>query len=151
MRTVFKTAEASGCRELTVKTEERMDTAVMTVSAPGHPIPIEAIAALTGNAVASDIDSPSYIALREASEAAASMRGSIGYTEVFGSGHVVIEFERAIDSPLPPLIAEDSNPDAAPPDTSESVVEPERVSTEITFSTAMNLRPERPTAAIRLG
>ena len=80
---------------MTLQAEERGETAVATISARNDLLPIEAIAALTGNSISSDTTSDAYIALKEAHEAAAKMRGTIGYAQAFGISHIVVEFDVA--------------------------------------------------------
>jgi hypothetical protein len=140
LRTVLKAARDSGCQTITVKTEERTSRAVATISTHGQLLPIEGIAALTGNTEASDTQNKTYVALRTIHESAAEMGGSIGYTEVFGMSHVVIEFERAPED----VGLSESN------DVAEVAASPSSRSAAGTgFTAAVDLRPERPTASIR--
>ena len=135
IRTILNAAETAHCEQVTVKTGERSSQAMITISAHGHLLPIEGIAALTGNAEAGDADRATYIALRDANTMAAEMGGTIGYTEVFGMSHVVLELDRA------PV---DSEAEGA-----ETARREQPSITELGFTAAVDLRPERPTASIR--
>ncbi len=137
MRTVLNAARAAECHQVTLKTGERSSKAIVTISAHGQLLPIEGIAALTGNTESGDSNSATYIALRDAHAMAADMGGTIGYTEVFGMSHVVIELERAGEDIADPT--QDAH--------EEKVVSP--VLPREGFTAAVDLRPERPTASIR--
>ena len=135
IRTILNAAETAQCEQVTVKTGERSSQAMITISAHGHLLPIEGIAALTGNAEADDAGHATYIALRDAHTMAADMGGTIGYTEVFGMSHVVLELDRAsVDADA----ERDESARREPPSI-----------TELGFTAAVDLRPERPTASIR--
>lgn len=132
LRTVLSAATDSGCAYISLRTAERPDRATASVSGRDDLLTVEAVAALTGNAVSEDLESNAYRALRSANELAASMDGTIGYAQAFGMSHIVID--------LP----------AAP--TNIGVTAP-RLKTdqpfEISFAATVGLRPERPTSSIR--
>jgi len=132
LRTVLHAATDSGCAYITLQTAERSGRATASISGRDDLLSIEAIAALTGNTVAEDLASDGYRALRTAYEIAASMDGSIGYAQAFGISHIVLE--------LP----------AAPTDLGITThrLKPSQPF-ELSFATAVDLRPERPTSSIR--
>ena len=132
LRTVLNSATDSGCAYITLRTAERSDRATATISGRDDLLSSEAIAALTGNTVTEDLDSDNYRALRSAFELAASLEGNIGYAQAFGISHIVIELPRA-----------PSNLGITTP-----VLKPDQ-SFELSFAAAADLRPERPTSAIR--
>ncbi|MGI9584373.1 MAG: hypothetical protein ACR2N7_02155 [Acidimicrobiia bacterium] len=143
LRTIVNAARDTGCTSMTLQAEERGETAVATISARNELLPVEAIAALTGNSIASDAASDSYIALREAHDAAAKMRGTIGYAQAFGLSHIVVEFDVAPQDIGIQQPSSDSQGQNRPATQSES-----RRPT-LTYNAAVDLRPERPTTAIR--
>lgn len=132
LRTVLNAATDSGCAFITLRTEQGADRATVAISGRDDLLSIEAAAALTGNTVSEDLHSDDYRALRSAYELAASMRGSIGYVQAFGISHIVVD--------LP----------AAPTDLGITVprLKPDQPF-EISFAAVSDLRPERPTSAIR--
>ena len=132
LRTVLNAATDSGCAYITLQTAERGERATASISGRDDLLNIEAVAALTGNTVSEDLGSDAYRALRSVYELAASMGGSIGYAQAFGISHIVIDLPMArtdvgITSPSP------------------KIEQP----FELSFATAVDLRPERPTSAIR--
>ncbi|MGI9667706.1 MAG: hypothetical protein ACR2N2_11540 [Acidimicrobiia bacterium] len=136
LRTVVNAAISNGCDELQITTENRTNAAVLSVSAKGDVLPVEAVGALTGNYESQDKHAEAFIALAAAHETALAMDASIGHTEVFGRSHVVFEL---------PLAPRDVKVQTATP-------LPERLpapTKELTYTTAAELRPERPTSAIR--
>lgn len=135
LRTVLHAATDSGCGYITLKTTERAGRATASISGRDELLSIEAVAALTGNTVAEDLHTDTYRALRSAYELAGSMDGSIGYAEAFGISHIVIDL---------PVARSDVG--ITTPHT-----KPEQPTFELSFATAMDLRPERPTSAIRFG
>ncbi|MFV2000468.1 MAG: hypothetical protein ACC654_08920 [Acidimicrobiia bacterium] len=132
LRTILNTVQESGCAYVTLRTEQRPRIAVVTISGRDDLAPVEAIAALTGNTEFSDAQNEDFIALKAAHELAGEMGGTIGYAQAFGMSHIVIDFP------------------AAPDDLS---VDPphhmEHDPFDVSFSTAVGLRPERPTTSIR--
>lgn len=132
LRTVLNAATDSGCAFITLRTEQGADRATVSISGRDDLLSIEAAAALTGNTVSEDLESNDYRALRSAYELAASMRGTIGYVQAFGISHIVVD--------LP----------AAPTDLGITVprLKPDQPF-EISFAAVSDLRPERPTSAIR--
>ncbi|GMR01965.1 MAG: hypothetical protein BMS9Abin20_0289 [Acidimicrobiia bacterium] len=132
LRTLINAVVEGGCAYVTLRTEQRAESAVASISGRDNLLPVEAVAALTGNTEASDVTNDSYLALKAAHQLAAEMGGSIGYAQAFGLSHIVVEFP------------------AAPNDLG---VQPPREMTrdpfEVSFSTAVDLRPERPTTSIR--
>ncbi|GMQ98865.1 MAG: hypothetical protein BMS9Abin17_1396 [Acidimicrobiia bacterium] len=132
LRTILNTVQEGGCAYVTLRTEQRPRSAVVTISGRDDLAPVEAIAALTGNTEFSDALNEDFIALKAAHELAGAMGGTIGYAQAFGMSHIVIDFP------------------AAPDDLS---VEPpphmEQDPFDLSFSTVVGLRPERPTTSIR--
>lgn len=132
LRTVLNAAIDSGCAYITLQTAERSGRATASVSGRDDLLTVEAIAALTGNTVTEDLDSDAYRALRSAHEIAASMHGSIGYAQAFGISHIVID--------LP----------GAPSELRINAPHPKRTQPfDLSFASAVDLRPERPTSSIR--
>ena len=129
---------------MTLQAEERGEIAVATISARSDLLPIEAIAALTGNSITSDVDTDAYIALREAHDAAAKMRGTIGYAQAFGVSHIVVEFDVAPEDIGIQQSKRDSGNGAGAFGTSNGSERP-----LLKYTSAVDLRPERPTTAIR--
>jgi hypothetical protein len=132
LRTILSAATDSGCVYISLRTAERPDRATASVSGRDDLLTANAVAALTGNTVAEDRESDTYRALRSANELAASMDGSIGYAQAFGLSHIVIDLPAApsnIGITAPRIKAEHPF--------------------EISFATAVGLRPERPTSSIR--
>ncbi|MCL1594357.1 MAG: hypothetical protein M3132_08410 [Actinomycetia bacterium] len=132
LRTVLKAARDSGCAFITLRTEQRPTSAVVTISGRDDLASVEAIAALTGNTVSTDAENEDFIALKGAHELAASMGGTIGYAQAFGMSHIVID--------LP----------AAPDDL--TVTAPTQIDQDpidVSFVAAAGFRPERPTTSIR--
>jgi signal transduction histidine kinase len=144
LRTIVSAARESGCTSMTLEAEERGETAVATISARNDLLPIEAVAALTGNSITSDVDSDAYIALKEAHDAAAKMRGTIGYAQAFGVSHIVVEFDVAPEDIGIQQPKRDSGNDSNTSQTSNG--SGRRL---LTYTSAVDLRPERPTTAIR--
>jgi signal transduction histidine kinase len=142
LRTIVNAARDTGCTTMTLQAEERGETAVATISARDELLPIEAIAALTGNSIASDATSDTYIALREAHDAAAKMRGTIGYAQAFGLSHIVVEFDVA-----PQNIGIQPPDDKTGPGRNGNQSGSRRRT--LTYNAAADLRPERSTTAIR--
>jgi len=141
LRTVLSASDASGCTELTVRTEERSDRATVTFSSGEAILPIEGVAALTGNSQESDTAKTSFVALREAYESAADMGGTVGYATALGMTHVIVEFVRA------PGTTDGTRSESRPPASEfgpAPILKP-------TFMSAVDFRPERPTASIRFG
>jgi hypothetical protein len=132
LRTVLAAAVESGCAYITLETAERPNRATASISGRDDLLNMEAIAALTGNTVSEDLDSDDYRALRSAYELAASMNGSIGYVEAFGISHIVVEL------PIAPVDLGIRTP-----------VQKPQQPFELSFTAAADLRPERPTSAIR--
>jgi hypothetical protein len=132
LRTVLNAATDSGCAYIALRTAERSNRATATVSGRDDLLISEAIAALTGNTVAEDLGNDNYRALRSAYELAASLKGNIGYAQAFGISHIVIEL---------PLAPSDLGITAP-------VLKPDQPF-ELSFAAAADLRPERPTSAIR--
>jgi len=132
LRTVLKSATASGCAYITLQTAEPAGRSTASISGRDDLLSIEAMAALTGNTVSEDLDNDGYRALRSAYELAASMNGTIGYAQAFGISHIVVD--------LPSAPAELG---ITPPRT-----KPEQPF-ELSFAAAVDLRPERPTSSIR--
>lgn len=131
LRTVLNAATDSGCAYITLHSAEQAGRATASISGRDDLLNVEAVAALTGNTVSEDLASDAYRALRSAYELAASMGGSIGYAQAFGISHIVIDLPMArsdvgITTPSP---------------------KPEQPF-ELSFAAA-DLRPERPTSAIR--
>ncbi len=132
LRTVLKAATDSGCAYITLHTAERSGQATVSVSGRDDLLNLEAIAALTGNTLAEDLESDAYRALRSAHEIAASMHGSIGYAQAFGISHIVID--------LP----------GAPSELGINAPRLKRAQPfELSFASAVDVRPERPTSSIR--
>lgn len=132
LRTVLNTATDSGCAYITLHTTERSGRATASISGRDNLLNVEAVAALTGNTISEDHGSEAYRALRSAYELAASMGGSIGYAQAFGISHIVIDLPTAradLGITTPQLKLEQP--------------------LELSFATAVGLRPERPTSAIR--
>jgi signal transduction histidine kinase len=132
LRTALNAATDSGCAHITLHSVERAGRATASISARDDLLNIEAIAALTGNTISEDLGSDAYRALRSAYELAASMGGSIGYAQAFGISHIVIDL---------PMARRDfgiTTPNPKPEQTFE-----------LSFATTTELRPERPTSAIR--
>lgn len=144
LRTIVSAARESGCTSMTLQAEERGETAVATISAPSDLLPLEAIAALTGNSITSDVDTDVYIALREAHDAAAKMRGTIGYAQAFGISHIVVEFDVAPEDIGIQQPKRDSGNGPSAIGTSNGSERP-----LLRYTSAVDLRPERPTTAIR--
>ncbi len=134
LRTLIRAAQQSGCARITLRTEQRGDHATLTISGRDELLSAEGIAALTGNAQASDTESSDYTSLKSAHRLAAEMDGSIGYAEAFGVTHIVLT--------LP-----------APPD-DLGLQTPRQLTTDSTvipFSTVTGLQPERPTTSVTFG
>jgi len=132
LRTLIRAVERNGCTHATLRTSERAGRAMVTISAREELLPVEGIAALTGNAQASDAESETYVSLKAAHHLAGEMNGSIGFAQAFGVSNIVLE--------LP----------GAPADL--GLQTPKQVTTEtfdMPFGTVVGLRPERPTSAIR--
>ena len=132
LRTVLNAATDSGCAYITLRSAERSNRATATISGRDDLLNSEAIAALTGNTVTEDLDNDNYRALRSAYELAASLEGNIGYAQAFGISHIVIEL---------PLAPSDLGITAPVTKADQPF--------ELTFAAAADLRPERPTSAIR--
>jgi len=134
LRTILNTVQEGGCAYVTLRTEQRPRSAVLTISGRDDLAPVEAIAALTGNAELSDAQHEDFIALKAAHELAAEMGGTIGYAQAFGMSHIVVEFPAApADLRVEPPPAKEHDPFNA------------------SFSTAVGSRPESPTSSIRFG
>lgn len=97
LRTILSGARSNGCRTLVLKTDRRGDRVAATISARCDLLPVEGIAALTGNAHGGDLTDDRYLILRDARAAAASMGGTIGYAEALGVSHIVVELPAAPD------------------------------------------------------
>ncbi len=97
LRTILSGTRSNGCRTLVLKTDRRGDRVAATISGRCELLPAEGIAALTGNAHGGDLTDDHYLILRDAQEAAASMGGTIGYAEVLGVSHIVVELPAAPD------------------------------------------------------
>ncbi len=132
LRTVLNAATDSGCAYITLQTAEHSGRAKASISGRDDLLTVEAIAALTGNTVTEDLESDAYRALRSAYEIAASMHGSIGYAQAFGISHIVIDF------PIAPTDLGITSPRLKPSQPFE-----------LSFASAVDLRPERPTSSIR--
>lgn len=132
LRTILSAATDSGCAYISLRTAERPDRATASVSGRDDLLTADAVAALTGNTVAEDLDSDAYRALRSANELAASMDASIGYAQAFGLSHIVIDLPTAPSN----LGITTPRPKAGQP-------------FEISSTAAADLRPERPTSSIR--
>ncbi|MFV1999808.1 MAG: hypothetical protein ACC654_05515 [Acidimicrobiia bacterium] len=132
LRTILNTVQESGCAYVTLRTEQRPRSAVVTISGRDDLASVEAIAALTGNTEFTDAQNEDFIALKAAHELAGKMGGTIGYAQAFGMSHIVVELPAAPDdlSVQPPRHMEQDPFD-------------------VSFSTAVGLRPERPTTSIR--
>ena len=132
LRAILNAATDSGCAYITMQTAERPGRATVSISGRDDLLTAEAIAALTGNTISEDLESDAYRTLRSAHEIAASMRGSIGYAQAFGVSHIVL------DLPGAPSTLEIKMPRLKP-------TQP----FELSFASAVDLRPERPTSSIR--
>ncbi len=97
LRTILSGARSNGCRVLILKTDRRGDRVAATISGRCELLPVEGIAALTGNAHGGDLTDEQYLILRDARDAAASMGGTIGYAEALGVSHIVVELPAAPD------------------------------------------------------
>ena len=137
VRSVLAASAEAGCRGLIVRTEERSDRATVVFSAREHVLPAEGIAALTGNHQRTDATTQTFIALRGACETASTMGGSITYAEFLGLNHVIVEFDR---------VPMDGDSLTEEPPTSD-----ETTARAPAFVSAVDFRPERPTAALRFG
>jgi signal transduction histidine kinase len=132
LRTLIRAVQRSGCTHATLRTSQRAGRATVTISARDELLTAEGIAALTGNAQASDAESETYVSLKSAHHLAGEMNGSIGFAQAFGVSHIVLE--------LP----------AAPDDLGlQSPKQVTRNALDMPFGTVVGLRPERPTSAIR--
>lgn len=132
LRTVLNAATSSGCAYITLKTAERAHRVTASISGRDDLLNAQAVAALTGNTVSEDLASGAYRALRSANELAASMDGTIGYAQAFGISHIVLDL---------PMARTDLSITAPHPKETQPF--------ELSFATAMDLRPERPTSSIR--
>ena len=148
LRAVIAAARRNGAETLVLKTHELSKTATVTIASQGSLLGLEAIAALTGNTSSEDLETDSYRSLREAAEMAADMGGSIGYVETFGHAHVVVELRAAPKTlelqSLPPRKRQSDAAKPATPATGDSVP-------DLSFTAISDLRPERPSAAVRVG
>jgi len=144
LRTVIRTTAAAPTDRIDVATEQRPTRAAATISARGEMLPMEAISALTGNFQSSDAANPTHLALREIHDVATSMGATIGYAQALGRSHIVIEFESPQETVgvREPLTASNARPPGAPSEDGRSGF-------ELSFAATMDLRPERPTSAIR--
>jgi hypothetical protein len=97
LRTILSGARSNGCKVLVLKTDRRGDRVAATISGRCELLPIEGIAALTGNAHGDDLTDEQYLILRDARAAAESMGGTIGYAEALGVSHIVVELPAAPD------------------------------------------------------
>ena len=139
IRTIVNAARDHGVPHMTVHTEERPDRAAVTISTKGELLPEAAVAALTGDETLDTEHSDDFVALAGARQSALGMHGTIGYAEVFGRSHVVIEL------PLHESAVGIQHPTVRPP-RGNTVSDTPR---ELSYHTAAELRPERPTASIR--
>jgi hypothetical protein len=144
LRTLVSHAAKQGCDTLTLKTARNGERAQATISGRGAILSEAGMAALTGNATRADLDDGDYHALRDAHDLAASMEGALGHAEALGVTHLILEL------PAAPLDLGLTTPRTRTPEPTR-VVAPisDRSVRPATFSSAVSLRPERPTAAIR--
>jgi hypothetical protein len=140
LRTIINAARDHGVTEITVHTEERPDRAVVTISVRGALLPPDAVATLTGEAADDSAGQNQRSAtLAAAHESAVAMGGSIGFADVFGRSHIVVEL---------PLHRSDvgvQHP-VERPRRDQPVADAPR---NLAYHHASELRPERPTASIR--
>jgi hypothetical protein len=144
LRTVIGSVVDAPCERLEVATEQRGGRAIATISGRGELLPIEAVAALTGNIQSTDAEHPTHIALREAHDVASSMGATVGYAEALGRSHIVVEFEAAPESPggHGTVTSVMATPLDDPGDAGHDTF-------HLSFASTVDLRPERPTSAIR--
>ena len=150
LRAVIASARQAGVTKLTLKTHQLAKTATLTIAAQGTLLDPPAIAALTGNAHGDDVASDSYLALKDTHELAAGMGATIGYVDTFGQGHVVIEFPAVTEAlELQHLEALDRTKPQVKEE-KEPVASATAQAPDLSFTHVADLRPERPSAAIRL-
>lgn len=144
LRTLVSHAAKHDCDALVLKTARVGERARATISGRSAILSPAGIAALTGNATSADLADGDYRTLRDAHDLAASMGGTLGYAEAMGGTHIILEL------PAAPQDLGLTAPRTSAP-TSQRVVAPmaERPTRPATFTSAVSLRPERPTAAIR--
>lgn len=144
LRTLVSHAASHGCDTLALKTARIGDRAQATISGRCTILSAAGIAALTGNATHTDLDNADYRTLRDAHDLAASMGGTLGYAEAMGMTHLILELPSAPqDLGLTVPLTNASTPPRIVAPIAEGPARP------ATFSSAVSLRPERPTAAIR--
>ncbi len=132
LRTLIRAAEQSGCAHIRLRTQQRSERAVVTISGRDELLTREGVAALTGNAQSSDSTADAYVALKAARQLAGDLGGSVGYAEAFGTSHIVL------DLPAPP---EDLGP--------QKPREPVPDDLEVPFGTIPELRPDPSAPSIR--
>jgi|GEM_PF-2223110 len=141
VRAILDASSETGCSEVTVRTEERADRATVTFSSSDDILPVEGKAALTGNPQESDFANTTFAALKRAYDSAASMGGAVACTDALGTDHLIVEFKRF------PVDGGPSKTDDLP-DSAElgpaPILKP-------AFASAVEFRPERPTASLRFG
>ena len=144
LRTVISHAASHGCETLVLKTARIGERVQATISGRCAILSPAGIAALTGNATSNDLDDGDYRALHDAHDLAVSMDGTLGYAEAMGVTHIILELPAAPQDLglTAPRVSTQTPPRVVAP-LAESPVRP------ATFSSAVALRPERPTAAIR--
>jgi hypothetical protein len=144
LRTLVSHAASHGGDTLVLKTSRIGERAQATISGRCAILSPAGIAALTGNTTSNDLDDGDFRALRDAHDLAVSMGGTLGYAEAMGVTHIILEL------PASPQDLGITAPRAST-QTPQRVVAPivEHAARPATFSSAVSLRPERPTAAIR--
>lgn len=141
LRTILAASSENGRPDITVRTEERADSATVTFSSSEQILPAEGLAALTGNRLKSDDTNTTFAALKAANESAAVMRGTIGFAEALGMNHVIVEFER---------VPGEENQLKSRSGARTVELGPAPIP-KPSFTSAVDFRPERPTASIRFG
>lgn len=138
LRTILGASADNGCRELRMKTETRGRIAAVSISSRSALLSAPGVAALTADTHFEDDADHTRRTLRSAHESVVAMGGTIGYAEVFGTTHVVLEFEAA------PTDLGLNQPTSTTSGTPAAIA-----SADMTYRSLADLRPERPTAAIR--
>lgn len=141
LRTILAASNEAGCSEISVRTEERVDRATVTFSSKDSILKPEGLAALTGNRLQSDHADTTFAALKTANNSAVQMGGRIAFAEALGMHHVIVEFAR-----IPPGESHTkANGVTVPAERGPAPIQ------EPSFTSAVEFRPERPTASIRFG
>jgi hypothetical protein len=138
-RVIIGGMRSSGCSSIALKTAQRQDVAIATLSGRCVLGPESAVDALTTDEDLR-VDDDRHRSLRTAHEAIRTMGGTIGYTEALGVSHIVVELPPApvdLATRKPTQLERPSLPPFG------------HFERDASLLAAADLRPERPTASLR--